>query len=96
MVAQPAPDQGPDEFSFDPEPQSQHLLGVAESVTLEANRLWAEMWGELKPYVTPGGVILSDLQKGFVPACGWSEFLERFWLLKSHLDSVVRICRKKH
>jgi hypothetical protein len=41
-------------------------------------------------------MVTAEMQKGFVPACGWPEFLEKMWLLKHYLDSVGRICRNKH
>ncbi len=88
-----------DRWNF-PEPpaipdETEHLLKVAESVARDANTTWAEIWGQFKPNVTPGGMILPRMQKGFVPACGWEEFLEKFWLLKHYLDSISRVCRKK-
>ncbi|HEX2970832.1 MAG TPA: hypothetical protein VHP11_00775 [Tepidisphaeraceae bacterium] len=100
MVARP----DPDEPNFDgmlnlatptPLSQSEHLLKVAASVAQDASKVWAEMWSEFKPHVTHGGVIHADMQKGFVPSCGWSEYLEKFWLLKHYLDSIDRICKNK-
>jgi hypothetical protein len=76
--------------------EAEHLLKVAASVTKDANDVWAEMWAEFKPHVTPGGVICQTMEKGFVPACGWAEFMEKYWLLKHYLDSIDRICRQKH
>ncbi len=101
MVAEPDRD-----FSFLPRPtacstaptasQLEHLLKVAASVTRDAMGTWADMWSELKPHVTPGGVVCPEMEKGFVPACGWAEFLEKYWLLKHYLDSIDRICRNRH
>jgi hypothetical protein len=101
MVAQPGPDGWDSEgklglSSPPPRPHLEHLLKVAASVTRDANNVWAEMWNEFKPHVTPGGVVSADMQKGFVPDCGWPEFLEKFWLLKHYLDSIDRICKNKH
>lgn len=79
-----------------PTSESEHLLKVAASVVHDASGVWSEMWHEFRPYVTPGGVVRPEMQKGFVPACGWSEFLEKLWLLKHYLDSAERICRGKH
>lgn len=76
--------------------QTEHLLKVAASVTQDANGVWAEIWGQFKEHVTPGGMVMPQMEKGFVPACGWAEFLEKFWLLKHYLDSIDRLCRKKH
>jgi hypothetical protein len=76
--------------------QTEHLLKVAASVARDASNTWADLWGEFKPHVTAGGLVSPELEKGFVPACGWAEFLERLWLMKHYLDSISRICRKTH
>jgi hypothetical protein len=81
---------------FTPMAELEHLLKVAGSVTGDANKVWAEIWEEFKRIVTSSGMILEEAKDGFVPSCGWSEFLEKFWLLKHYLDSVQRICNKKH
>jgi hypothetical protein len=73
----------------------QHLLKVAGSVNADAQQVWAQLWSEIKPQVTAAGAPMPSLEKGFVPACGWPEFLERMWLLKHYLDSVHRICQEK-
>ena len=73
-----------------------HLLKVAQSVAHDANDTWTQIWCEYKKYVTPSGIVMPEMEKGFVPACGWPEFLERFWLLKHYLDSIERICAKQH
>jgi hypothetical protein len=75
--------------------QLEHLLKVAGSITHDANKVWAEMWGEYKRLVTGGGMVVPEAKEGFVPECGWPEFLEKFWLLKHYLDSVQRICERK-
>ena len=75
--------------------QLNHLLKVAGSISQDANKTWAEIWGELKQLTTGGGLIVPEAGKGFVPECGWPEFLEKFWLLKHYLDSIQRICDKQ-
>ena len=75
--------------------QLDHLLKVAGSIAQDANQTWAEIWGELKRLTTGGGLIVPEGEKGFVPECGWPEFLEKFWLLKHYLDSIQRICDRK-
>lgn len=96
MAGQPDPDETLDVLLAPSPAQMQHLLKVAASVTRDANKTWAEIWSELKPHISPGGVISPTLEKGFVPSCGWAEFVERLWLLKHYLDSIDRICRNKH
>ncbi len=75
--------------------QLDHLLKVASSISQDANKTWAEIWGELKRLTTGGGLIVPEAAQGFVPECGWPEFLEKFWLLKHYLDSIQRICDKQ-
>jgi hypothetical protein len=79
----------------EPPDKCQHLLRVAGSVNDDAQQAWAMLWSELKPQAAPSGAAAPGLAKGFVPACGWPEFLERFWLLKHYLDSMHRICHEK-
>jgi len=88
--------QEPNVVPFTPLVELEHLLKVAGAVTEDANRVWAEIWAEYKRLVTRGGLVLPEAKEGFVPACGWPEFLEKFWLLKHYLDSVQRICTKQH
>jgi hypothetical protein len=75
--------------------QLDHLLKVAGSISQDANKVWAEMWAEYKRLTTGGGMVVPEAKKGFVPQCGWPEFLEKFWLLKHYLDSIQRICERK-
>jgi hypothetical protein len=76
--------------------QLDHLLKVAGSISQDANKVWAEMWAEYKHLTTGGGMVVPEAKEGFVPQCGWPEFLEKFWLLKHYLDSIQRICERKH
>jgi len=73
----------------------EHLLKVAGSVSQDANQVWAEIWGEFRRIVTGNGMVIPEAAENFVPACGWPEFLERFWLLKHYLDSIQRICERR-
>jgi hypothetical protein len=75
--------------------QLDHLLKVAGSISQDANQVWAEIWAEYKRLTTGGGMVVPEAKKGFVPQCGWPEFLEKFWLLKHYLDSIQRICEHK-
>lgn len=67
---------------------------VVGSVNEDALRVWAELWEQLNNGVTPNGMVLPEMEKGFTPACGWPEFLEKFWLLKHYLDYVHRFCKE--
>lgn len=86
----------PNVLPFTPLAELEHLLKVSGSVSEDANKVWAEMWGEFKQMVTGSGMVVPEAKEGFVPTCGWPEFLEKFWLLKHYLDSIQRICAKKH
>ena len=90
------PSEPPTVVPFTPLYRVEHLLKVSGSVAQDANKVWAEMWGELKQIATGGGLVVPEAKRGFVPACGWPEFLEKFWLLKHYLDSIQRICDGKH
>lgn len=92
----PTPSESPTVLPFTPLYQLEHLLKVSGSVAQDANKVWAEMWSELKQITTGGGLVVPEASRGFVPACGWPEFLEKFWLLKHYLDSIQRICDGKH
>ncbi len=75
--------------------QLEHLLKVAGSIAQDADKTWAEMWGELRRLTTGSGMVVAEAKEGFVPECGWPEFLEKFWLLKHYLDSIQRICDER-
>ena len=89
------PQQAREMLPFTPLFQLEHLLKVADSVAKDANGVWAEIWDQFKPHVTNDGLIGPEMSRGFTPACGWAEFLEKLWLLKHYLDYVQRICRKE-
>jgi len=80
---------------FTPLRDLEHLMKVAGSITQDANKTWAELWREFKPLVTSSGAVLPTAKDGYVPSCGWAEFLERFWLLKHYIDSIQRICERQ-
>ena len=76
----------------DPERTLKNFRYVVASVDADAQKVWADMWNELREGVTPGGIVLSKTSKGFTPSCGWAEFLEKFFLLKHYLDYIHRFC----
>ncbi len=65
---------------------------IVASVDGDAQKVWTEMWNELRKGVTPGGIVLPEMSEGFTPSCGWAEFLEKFYLLKHYLDYIHRFC----
>ncbi len=76
---------------FTPLRNLEHLLKVTGSISRDANKAWSDVWRELKPHVTTSGMVGPSLKQGFIPSCGWPEFLERLWLLKHYIDSIQRI-----
>jgi hypothetical protein len=77
-----------------PERALKNFRYVVGAVNDDALRTWAELCNELQQGVTPGGLVLPEMSKGFTPPCGWPEFLEKFWLLKHYLDYTRRVCQE--
>jgi len=96
VPTEPRPESSAEVLPFTPLVHLEHLLRVAGSVAQDANRTWADIWGDLKRCTTLNGAITPEAEKGFVPSCGWPEFLERFWLLKHYIDSIGRVCDREH
>ena len=65
---------------------------IVAGVNDDASKTWEDLWNELREGVTPGGMVLPEMNKGFTPSCGWAEFLEKFCLLKHYLDYIQRFC----
>jgi hypothetical protein len=68
---------------------------IVASVNEDALNAWTDLWEEFKNGVTPAGMVLPQMQQGFEPACGWAEFLEKFWILKHCLDYTQRMCKEQ-
>ena len=77
-----------------PEGELVHFRNVTGSVTQDALKVWADIWAELQEGVAHGVAIGPEAEKGFKPSCGWSEFLEKLWLLRHHLDFMDRFSRQ--
>jgi hypothetical protein len=75
-----------------PESALKNFRYVVASVNGNAQKVWAELWNELRESVTPGGIVLPKMSDGFTPSCGWPEFLEKMCLLKHYLDYIHRFC----
>ena len=71
-----------------------HFRYVVGSINENALAVWTDLWREFHHQVTPSGLVTPQLQQGFVPSCGWAEFLEKFWLLKHYLDCIHHIARE--
>ncbi len=73
----------------------EHLLKVVTTLQKDADSAWALIWSEFKPLVTGNGLVSTEPEGGFTPACGWPELLERLWALKRHLDCAARVCSQE-
>jgi hypothetical protein len=69
---------------------------VVGAVDDDALKVWSDLWEQFRNGVTPAGMVLPEMQQGFKPACGWSEFLEKFWLMKHYLDYIHRLCENSN
>lgn len=64
---------------------------ATNDVMQDAINVWDELWAELENQKVPEDD--TDGQAGFIPSCGWSEFLQKMWILRNHLNFVKRISR---
>ena len=46
---------------------------VVAGVNGDAQKVWADLWNELREGVTLGGAVLPKMSEGFTPSCGWPE-----------------------
>ena len=72
----------------------QNFKNVNNSIMQDALNVWADLWAELDGHVGPRDAIKPDFSKGFEPSCGWSEFLEKMWVLWYYLDFSKRISQQ--
>ena len=79
-----------DEFGA-PEEKLRNLRNVTNSVMREALNVWAELWEQFQGSVVGGVLVLPQAKKGWKPECGWPEFLEKMWILRSKLDCARRL-----
>ena len=77
-----------------PEEKFKHFRRVTGSVLRSASETWADLWKEFQGKVVQGVVVLPEASEGFVPECGWEEFLEKMWLLKHYLDYAAEYCEE--
>ncbi len=78
-----------------PEVMLRHFRNVTRSMMEDAMGVWSEIYGEFEGTVTYGAMITADAKKGFKPACGWPEFLEKMRRLEHYLDHTKRISEGK-
>jgi len=76
-----------------PEEKIRHFQNVTEAVLDDALDTWNDIWKEFQGKVTDAYLVLPEAEKGFKPGCGWSEFLEKIWLLKHYIDYAKKFSR---
>jgi hypothetical protein len=80
---------------FPPQTQLHHIRNINSNLMQEALNVWADIWTEFEGRVTHGTTVLPGARKGFIPECGWPEFLEKLWLLRFHIDSAKKFNASK-
>lgn len=74
-----------------PEVELRHLRHVTSSMLSGALSVWADIQGEFEGVVHHGNLVDDRARAGFVPRCGWPEFLERMRALEHYLTHTQRI-----
>ncbi|MEJ2705488.1 MAG: hypothetical protein P8Z79_23855 [Sedimentisphaerales bacterium] len=71
----------------------QDFKNVTNNLVQDALNVWADLWAELEGRVEPDGAAGGANSK-VEPSCGWTEFLEKMWVLKHYLDFVRRLSQQ--
>lgn len=66
---------------------------VTNSLVQDALNVWADLWAELEGRVEPDSTGHRNPNK-IEPSCGWTEYLEKMWVLKHYLDFVKRLSQQ--
>ena len=72
----------------------QNFKNVNNSLVQDALNIWSELWAELDCQVGPGSKPVFESEAGFKPSCGWSQYLEKMWVLRNYLDFAKRISQQ--
>ena len=72
----------------------QNFKNINNSIMQDALNVWADLWAELDGQVGSRDTIKPEISNGFEPSCGWSEFLEKMWVLWYYLDFSKRISQQ--
>jgi hypothetical protein len=80
------------EPELDPEVELRHLRNLTTSLLGNALGTWSEIYSEFEGAVNYGPLLRPEAKAGFVPRCGWPEFLEKMWLLQHYLNHARRLC----
>ena len=71
----------------------QDFKNVTNNLVQDALNVWADLWAELEGRVEPD-VAAAAANSKLEPSCGWTEFLEKMWVLKHYLDFVKRLSQQ--
>jgi hypothetical protein len=66
---------------------------VTNRLIQDALAVWAELWAELEGHGGPNGTA-READGKFEPSCGWTEYLEKMWVLKHYLDFTKRLSQQ--
>ena len=69
------------------------LRCVTHDAVQDAINVWDELWAELDGQGDAEETVSPEA--GFEPACGWTDFLKKMWVLRHHLDFTQRVSRDR-
>ena len=72
----------------------QNFKDINNSLMQDALNVWAELWAELDGQSGSVSKSSFDTEAGFKPSCGWSQYLEKMWVLWYYLDFAKRISQQ--
>ena len=72
----------------------QNFKNINNSIMQDALNVWADLWAELDGQVGPSNIAKPEIKDGFKPSCGWSEYLEKMWVLWYYLDFSKRLSQQ--
>jgi hypothetical protein len=73
-----------------PTQRLRHVRNVTHSICRQALGTWSDLWEQMRGTVVEGVLIAPDAAGGWCPPCGWPEFLEKMWVLRSTLECAAR------
>lgn len=76
-----------------PTTELEDFKNVTNNLIQDALTVWADLWAEMEGRVEPDSTGHRTNNK-FEPSCGWTEYLEKMWVLKHYLDFVKRLSQQ--
>ncbi len=68
---------------------------VTHHVMQDALQVWAQLWGELESQITSADDQEANIPREFAPSYGWSEFINKMWLLRNYLVFTKRLSQRE-